>query len=180
MNNLVLPETFKRSRRSPLISELNWIYSWIVSKNFEKCNILEFGGGITTWTISEALNKKWELYCCVETYLPQVEQIKSHIHGIECVDSWDKIPPINYNIIFVDSSSGWPKGLKSIRTGQKIFRDDAVNYSLKFANNDTYYILHDWSYKGQWLFAPKFLLNNGFKLVDSHRNRFGVGIFQKA
>lgn len=178
MSDFKLPDTFQRSKRSPLVEELEFIHNFISKYNFENPSVLEFGGGITTWTISNAL-ESWSSYCCVETYMPQVEQIEKHLTEIKCVQNWNDIPQIPYNLVFVDSSSGSPKDLKSVREGGIVFRDDAVNYVLPFVSEEAVFIFHDWCYKKEWQYAWRFLESKGYKLIDSYKSKFGVGVFRK-
>lgn len=171
---------FAPSRRAPPLQDLQFMHNWLQNKSFTK--ILEFGGGITTYVIADAL-KKFEKYVCVENYQPCIENISTHIENIEIVqDSWNSIPKEEYDFIFVDSSSCAPKGLKSINKNQSaIFRDDALHYIMDFVHPNCYFMVHDWSYHGGWLRVKKYFedRNKNFTLIDSFKSKHGVGIYQK-
>lgn len=177
---LEIPETFKASSRSPQPNELRWLYDWLL-ENKDKYNdgkkILEFGCGITSWVLNEAI--KPERHVAVELYAPCIKMTKKHLPSIEMIKTtWDDIPKIEYDVVFVDSSTAPPKGLKPM-AARIVYRDDAIKYAEAFQSKKALVIMHDWNYKGPWRLHRKYVEANGYNLLGSLATRYGLGIYQK-
>ena len=174
------PLTFEPSRRAPSKKEMDWLHNWIKSKSFpQNSKILEFGCGITTWVISDAIGE-YEKYLCVENFEPCINKVKQHVKKVDFIStSWADIPKEPYNLVFVDASSCPPKNLKSIIPGATLFRDDAINYVINFTSDDCVFIIHDWCYKLSWLRPQKYFTELNYKLIDCLKTRHGIGIYQK-
>ena len=179
------PSTFKTSTRSPNQQEMDWLYDWIVKQlNEDKlpsnAKILEFGSGITSYVISNAI-PNFQKYVCVEYFPLCVDQVKLHTNNIEFVsDSWHNIPKEKYDLVFVDSSSCAPSDLKPHNPKHdRIFRDDAIHYVIPFVSQKCFFAIHDWCYKTAWLRPKEYFEAINHKLIDCIRTKHGLGIYQK-
>jgi len=171
-----LPKTFPPSRRAPPLEELDWLHHWLSKNNKGLDTVLEFGCGITSWVISDALKPK--LYVAMEGFQPCINMTEKHVPKIQIVKTnWDDIPRIGYNVLFVDASTNPPKHLKPM--GKRIFRDDAIKYSENFIAKDAIVILHDWNYKEGWRLPRKYVEDKGYVLIDSLSSRYGMGIYKR-
>jgi len=168
---LDLPKTMKRTRVSPTIDELNFIYDWCINNLKDGCKVLEFGAGPSTFAINKACNPS--IYITVEDWIPTLKDVINHVSNIKIINStWFDIPEDKYDFVFVDSSAGYPP-----KDGG-LHRDEAVKYSEKLLADDGYIMLHDWH--GRSGKAPRrYLENSGYKLIDSFTNKTGVGVYKK-
>lgn len=167
-----LPKDFKMTRVSPTMGELNFIHDWLKSNVNYSVNVLEFGAGPTTWAIATALN--FNRYVLIEHWLPAISDISNHLKNIEIKrTTWYDIPEdIQYDVIFVDSSAGYPPGSKGLH------RDEAVKYSERLLAKNGIIILHDWR-KRSGAAPKKYMENSGnYNLVASFPGRTGVGIYK--
>ena len=175
------PSGFGVSSRAPSKPEMIWLDEWLKQRSWKpETKILEFGCGITTWVISNAIPERTDYYC-VEGFEPCVNQVKEHVDNVEFISTtWDDIPQKKYDLAFVDASSCPPKGLVSILgKGERVFRDDAIHYVMDFVSDDCFFIIHDWCYKGGWLRPQQYFTNRNYRLIASLKARHGLGIYQK-
>jgi len=171
-----LPKTFPPSKRAPMLNELDWLHNWL-SKNKQLDTVLEFGCGITSWIISDALKPK--LHIAMEGFQPCIDMTLKHVPNIQMVKTtWDDIPKIPYRMMFVDASTNAPASLKPMN-GSYPFRDDAIKYSEPFIAKDCVVIIHDWNYKPGWRVPRKYLEDHGYKLIDSLATKFGMGVYRR-
>ena len=111
--SLNIPKTFSVTRVSPTIKELEFIYDWCKKSKPKK--ILEFGCGPTTWAIHQgATNDGLEplsLYVAMEHWVPSIKDVVNHIPTVKIIKSiWYDIPNEKYDLVFIDSSAGYPPG----------------------------------------------------------------------
>ena len=174
---MTIPDTFQLSKRCPPIQELEWLAKWCIKNKKPNLKVLEFGCGITSWILCETLSPKIQV--AVEQYPECIMQVKKHCPDIEIVSTWDLIPKNNYDWLLIDSSTGWPEGIKPM-TAKRPFRDDAVKYALPLCKKNVTVILHDYDHrKAGWRVARVWLENNGFECIDKYRYRFGFGIMRR-
>lgn len=169
---LELPKTFTITKVSPTIGELNFIYDWLKNNINQKVNVLEFGAGPSTWAITSALEV--DQYVLIEHWAPSINDVLNHLNNIKIIKGlWYDIPEnIKYDVVFVDSSAGYPPSNKGLH------RDEAVKYSERLLSDNGYIILHDW-HKRSGSAPKKYIENtNNYKLVASFRGRTGVGIYK--
>lgn len=167
---MIIPKGLEITRVSPTIDELSFINKWCNLNLKEGCKILEFGSGPSTWAIHTAC--KPSLYVAVEDWVPTLRNISKFVDVTFIRSLWYDIPEENYDLIFVDSSAGYPPGTPGLH------RDEAIKYSERFLNNNGYIMIHDWRKRSGK--APRlYLENSGYKLVDSFNGRTGVGVYQK-
>jgi len=161
-----------RTRHSPSVKELEFLYNWLSSNVKKGCNVLEFGAGPTTWVIYKAVNSS--KYVAVENYGPSVQVISSHMGKMINIVTrlWYDIPEdVKYDVIFVDSSAGYPPG------DPNLHRKEAVIYSERLLADDGVFIIHDWHHRSGK--APRrYLESKNYKLVDSIVDYRGVGIYK--
>ena len=191
-NSFQKPENFKVSSRAPTKKEIRWLYKILSSEKYSSYRgkkVLEFGCGITSYAISQALDPK--LYIAVENFQPCMDMCKIHIPGIQFVSTdWSDIPKNKYNVVMVDASSCPPKGLKLVnavsRQGVPVekhapFRDDAINYILPYTKNTTIFICHDAFHNNPvWHMPCIFLENHGYECIDSFAFKKGIAVFRKS
>lgn len=167
------PKTFPFSQLAPTEKELDWMNTWLKANVKQNCKVLEFGCGITSWIINEAL--KPEIYVAMEHYPQCIKDTLKHVPNIKMVQTtWHQIPQDVYDFIFIDSSAGYPPG------GDGLYRDKAIEFveSQQMIHNKTFIMVHDWharSGKG----SRKYLEKNGYKLAGSFSDRTGVGVYSK-
>ena len=163
-----LPKTFKTNRLSPRVGELQWMYAQL--ENLEIKTVLEFGCGITTWTINEAT--KPERYIAIEEYQPCIDQVNQHLPQIEIIDRWTKIPDIKYDLVFVDSSAG-----HGGRAG--LYRGQATKASEDYISKGSLIMIHD-SKKRSGLGPRRYLSSNeNYELVANCNSKNGVQIYRR-
>lgn len=167
-----LPKSFSMTRVSPTMNELDFLHDWLKSNIDEEANVLEFGAGPTTWAIATAL--KVNRYVLIEHWVPAIKDVLNHLNDIEIIRSlWYNIPEdIQYNVVFVDSSAGYPPG------GGGLHRDEAVKYAERLLSEDAHIILHDWR-KRSGSAPRRYIEKSGnYKLVASFSGRTGLGIYK--
>lgn len=169
--SFVLPKNILRTRCSPYLHELEFIYTWCKDNITQGTSVLEFGAGSTTFAIYTAINPS--IYIAVEDWAPAIENITKYINDIHIIQtSWNDIPEIEYGFIFVDSSSGFP-GRKGLH------RHDAIKYSERYLQKNGFVMIHDWC-KPSGKYARKYLDDSSdYKLVASFLCRSGVGVYKK-
>lgn len=168
-----IPNTFKISKRAPHIREMEELWKWLYinyNKKIEK--VLEFGCGVTSIVINEAVEPKE--YVSVEKFEPCIKTVGEHVKNIKFITTdWSDIPKQMYDLVFVDSCTAPPEGLKAlIRTVPMAkgtpFRNDAIHYVKDYIGEKTIVIIHDWNhYKKEWRAHREYLENNNFKLIWS-------------
>ena len=175
---LSIPSTFKRTKRCPNKEELRFLHNIVKKLIPEDSNILEFGCGITTLAITQALKGEYR-YIAVEQFKVCIKPVKQHIETVEFITTdWNDIPEIEYDLIFVDSSTGAPPKLAPV--DKKIFRKDSIKFSEPMLKENGYMITHDWNYhRPQWKNAARYPEKLGMTLVDSLESYFGLGVYQK-
>lgn len=166
-----LPKTMSRTRVSPSMQELEFMYNWCKNNLKSGCNILEFGAGPSTYVIKKACDPK--IYIAVEDWIPTIKDVTIHVENIMIINStWFDIPEYTYDFIFVDSSAGYPP-----KDGG-LHRDEATKYGERMLSNNGHIMLHDWH--GRSGKAPRrYLENSGYQLVGSLNDKTGVGIYKK-
>ena len=174
--NFEIPSDFSVSRRSLKRDELEWLYETLSSNNYNKGeNVLEFGGGVSTWAVFSALNPK--IYVVVENFKPAINSIKINIPDVKIVDTtWDDIPKLTYDVVFVDGSSGCPVSIvdEAKRRGVKgdVFRKEAVIYAERLQSPDAIVILHDCMHHCEnWRWPKDYLEEKGYVLLAKHRTK---------
>lgn len=182
MSKLEIPSSFVRSKRSPTLPELEALYDFLEPYNekIDAPNILEFGCGITSYVISEALYKFYA-YVAVETFQPCIDMVKQHCIGIEVVNNWNAIPEEQYDIMFVDGSAGYPENLKPIAPipACKIpFRNDAIDYTKHMMKPNGIIILHDHNHTYNYQMPRRYLENFQWKLIWEYKGKYGLGAYQ--
>lgn len=173
----VFPSGFS-SKRAPRRDELEALWNWLYTNYHSRDKkVLEFGSGITSWVLNDALNPK--LHVCVEQFPISVENVIKQVPSVQIITrDWSNIPKYDYDILFVDSSTGAPKDLKSLDIGG-IFRHDAIHYVRDMITKDAIVIIHDWNHKPRWMQARKYLESNGYGLLWSYASKYGFGAYQK-
>lgn len=167
-----LPKSFTVTRVSPTAGELDFIHDWLKENVTKEVNVLEFGAGPTTWAIATALQVN--RYVLVEHWIPSIKDVLDHLEDIEIIKGlWYSIPEdIKYDIIFVDSSAGYPPGDGGLH------RDEAVKYAERLLSNNGYILLHDWR-KRSGVAPRRYIEGTGaYKQVASFKGKTGVGIYQ--
>lgn len=173
-----LPKTFTPSKRAPSLQELDWLHNWLNNnkKNYDLDKILEYGCGITSWILSDAIMPS--IHVAMEAFQPCIDITIKHVPKLQVIKTtWDDIPKIQYGVLFVDASTNPPKDLKPI--GKFPFRDDAIKYSEAFVAKNAIVILHDWNYKIGWRKPREYVEAHGYSLIDSISTRYGMGIYQR-
>lgn len=168
--SLDLPKSFTLTRVSPSMAELEFMYEWCINNLPKGGKVLEFGAGPTTWAINKAMEPS--KYVAVEDWIPTIKDVTLHLDNIEIIKTtWFDIPDDEYDLVFVDSSAGYPPGATGLH------RDEAAKYGERLLAEGGYIMLHDWhSRSGR---APrKYLEGAGYKLVASFENKVGVGIYK--
>jgi hypothetical protein len=114
-----------------------------------------------------------DLYVAVEHWVPSIKDVVNHIPSVKIIKSiWYDIPNDKYDLVFVDSSAGYPPG------GSGLYRDKATEYASRLLNTNAHIMIHDWHGKSGKT-TKAYLENSGFKLVDFLNDRTGVGIYSK-
>jgi hypothetical protein len=176
MTDVAIPETFTFSKRAPSKKEILQLHKWL-SENCKgkRKSILEFGCGITSWALSDSVEP--EMHVCFEQFKPCINTVKQHLPKIQIIESdWSGIPKHPYDLILVDSSTGAPKGIKTIDGNP--FRDDAIKYVEEFCAKDRIIIVHDWNHRqASWRRPRRYLEKNGYTLlhkIDQYGHGFGI------
>ena len=180
----IIPNDYFVSKRSPPLKELEGLYQILKQEEFKNVNsVLEFGCGITSYLLNITLKPK--NFIAFEQFKPCIDSTKKYVKNINVLETdWNDIPKQVYDVIFVDSTTGFPKGRKRLEAKDKHqpFRDDSIDYSLEqgFANDKTLFILHDWSHRSEpFRLHRKYLEDRNYKLVFSIPGRFGFGGYTK-
>ena len=177
MAELKIPKDFKISARAPKRGELQWLYQWLKENGYDKKvkNVLEFGCGVTTWTIDSAVNP--ERYVAVEQFRPCIEMVQGFVPKVEVVETdWYDIPDVSYDLVFVDGSCGCPEDLKEGRA--KIRRYEATRYAERFTHGESIIILHDWHHHKPYRRARKYLEESEYELLGHKRGKYGIGVYR--
>jgi len=169
--NPALPKTFTVTRVSPTIPELEFMHDWCKNNVAEGANILEFGAGPTTWAIATAISPS--KYVCMEHWVPSIKDVIDHLEDITIVKTdWYGIPDnIKYDLVFVDSSAGYPPG------GDGLHRHDACEFSERLLKDGGHIMIHDWR-KRSGHKSRLYLESKGYELVASFNGRTGVGVYK--
>jgi hypothetical protein len=171
-----LPPTIPRSRRSPLRLELSWLHNRL--KEYDIKKVLEFSGGITTWTAYDAT--KPERFVTVED--KRFERIFNPVLDIypdvEVVNFWKDIPQDTYDLVFVDGSSGKPSGFPDVA------RKEALEYSEQYHTEGTIVVFHDWGHpnrNGGWRAIKRYLNSSPkYEFIEAFKmGRKGFGMFRR-
>lgn len=172
MNEFSIPETFKFSDLAPTRDELKFIYDWLIANKIDG-DVLEFGCGITTWAVYNAVKPK--NYFALETHPGCLVSMHEHLPQVKIIaTTWNDIPKIPYGVVFVDSSVGRPAG------GDGIYRDEAAKYGINLAARDAVVILHDVNMNRRgYQNTIKAVLAEEFKEVARFKGRTGVGIYRR-
>lgn len=167
-----LPKTFRLTRVSPTMEELDFIHDWCRNNIEEGGNVLEFGAGPTTWALATAINAN--VYVSMEHWAPAITDVLDHLEDIQFVKTnWYAIPDdIKYDLVFVDSSAGYPPG------GDGLHRDKACEFSERLLSDNGHIMIHDWR-KRSGRKSRIWLENNGFECVASCDGRTGVGVYKR-
>jgi len=167
-----LPKTFSVTRVSPTIPELDFMHDWCKENMQDNANILEFGAGPTTWAIATAITPN--RYICMEHWVPSITDVIDHLEDIEIIKTnWYAIPDdIKYDLVFVDSSAGYPPG------DDGLHRHEACEFSSRLLADGGHIMIHDWR-KRSGARSRVWLEANGFECVASFNGRTGVGVFKR-
>jgi hypothetical protein len=190
---LDLPESIPRTQRSPLTLELSWLHNKLSELNAERkiSNVLEFSGGISTWTTYDAV--KPSRYVCVEEkeYEDIFDPVLKIYGKINVVHSWFDIPSeFKYDLVFIDGSSCMPDSLKkSYGVKDGVCRKEALMYSERFMEVGSLLVFHDWgnvnnrggNWSNGWGRLKEYALSSDeYEFVEAFRMRKkGFGIFRK-
>lgn len=168
--SLNLPKSFKLTRVSPTIPELEFMYEWCTKNIPKNSKVLEFGAGPSTWAIYSAVSPS--VYVSVEDWVPSIKDVTEHIDGVKFIRStWFDIPEDEYDFIFVDSSAGFPPKTPGLH------RDEAVKYGERLLKKGGYIMIHDWRKRSGK--APRqYLESSGYVLIDKCDGRTGVGVYR--
>jgi len=183
--NFVIPNTFSISNRAPPLTELEGLYNVLQDKNITKNikSILEFGCGITSYLLYSCI--KPETYVSFEMFKPCIETVKKNVPNIKFTETdWNDLPKQKFDLIMVDSSTGFPSNKKYLIAKEKTnpYRDDAINFVLEnnMSTDNSLFILHDWCHPREpWRLHRKFLEDKNYKLIFSVPGKFGFGGYRK-
>lgn len=170
---MILPKTFPFSKLAPTEKELVFMNNWLATSTLRGCKVLEFGCGITSWAINDAL--KPSVYVAIEHWPQCIKDTIKHIPNINMITTtWHQIPQDVYGFVFIDSSAGYPPG------GNGLYRDKAIEFieSQKMIDKKSVIMIHDWhanSGKG----SRRLLERTGYRLIASFNDRTGVGVYSK-
>jgi hypothetical protein len=170
---LQLPKTYPKSRYAPTIAELEFMYNWIKNNINTRINVLEFGSGISTWTILTALESNLNEYIAVED-IQFIKEPSKHCSKVKFITtSWYQIPEDKkYDLVFVDSSAGYPPGTPGLH------RVDALQYSEKLMSDKAVVIIHDWHGRsGKEI--RRHLENNNYVVQAVIEDKTGLGIYRR-
>lgn len=171
----IFPSGFS-SKRAPRKDELEALWNFLQGYNEKPNCVLEFGSGITSWVLNETLHPN--KHVSVESFPISVENVKKHVPTVEIVSTWDQIPDYKYDLLFMDSSTGAPRGLLCLYPKVGLFRHDAIHYARKFLKDDAIVIMHDWNHKPKWQMSKTYLEENGYVLIWSYKSKYGFGAYQ--
>jgi hypothetical protein len=184
---LDLPPTIPRSRRSPVPIELSWLFNELseLSELSGIENVLEFSGGITTWTAYGALRPK--NYVCVEEkrFSGIFDPVLEFYPDVNVVHNWFDIPKLSYDLVFIDGSSCMPKKLiKEYKVREKVRRREALMYSEQYMRKGSYVVFHDWGHQEKnrgWKKLKRYCIDCGkYEMVKVFKcNKKGFGIYRK-
>lgn len=181
--NISYPNNFVKSKRSVPENDLEFLYNFINNNKWNNTvNILEFGCGPSSIVIYSAFKNSncYPKYYSMEKVPFCIENLKlaKDININFITTDWNDIPKTGYDFIFVDSSTGAPKGLTPLKS--KLFRADACKYAINLLNDNGFIALHDWNYKGLWREARNYMdSRTDFSLVANINSHHGVGIYRK-
>ena len=175
-NKFVFPSGFS-SKRAPRRDELEALWNWLYTNhNGKEWRVLEFGSGITSWVLNDAIHP--ELHVCVEQFPISIENVIKHVPSVQIVSTdWSDIPKHDYNMLFMDSSTGAPKDLSPLIATAGVFRHDAIHYVRDMIAKDAIVIMHDWNHKAKWRLSRTYLEENGYDLIWSYTSKYGFGAY---
>jgi hypothetical protein len=170
---LQLPKTYPKSKYAPTIGELEFMHDWIKNNIKNKINVLEFGSGITTWVMSDALGNNLNEYIAMED-IQFIKEPARHCPKVKFITtSWYQIPEDKkYDLIFVDSSAGYPPGTPGLH------RVDALQYSEKLMSDKAIIIMHDWHGRSGKE-VRRHLEANNYIIQAKIEDKTGLGIYRR-
>ena len=166
-----IPATFKKSDLAPSDEEIEWLWCWLQRNEVQNNakNVLEFGCGITTLILQDALHPQFLI--SIEDYQPCIDMVRKHLHRLNFAifKNWTPVDKYEWNVVLVDSSScgKWEEGYH---------RDMVVKAILPHMAPDGIIILHDWK-KVASKRAKRVLDKEGWELLDACYTRNGWGIY---
>jgi hypothetical protein len=186
---LDFPSTIPRSRRSPVRLELSWLHNELRQINAQTRikRILEFSGGITTWTAYDAI--KPDKYVCVEAkkFSRIFDPVREIYPKVRLVHNWFDIPKFKYpyDLVFIDGSSCMPKKLKNkYKVRDLVRRREALMYSEQYMGKGSIVVFHDWGHPQRnrgWRFLRDYVMESDkYEMMKVFKcNEKGFGIFRK-
>jgi predicted O-methyltransferase YrrM len=160
---------FEPSELAPSQKEMAWLYEFLGGLNDQINSVLEFGCGVTTYVINEAVEP--EYYMAVEEFEKCINDVNTHVPNVKTTQSWKDFEGRKFDLVFVDSSAGCGKK-------KGLFRDKAVMAAEPCMTDETIVILHDWKRRSGK--APRaYLESNGWELVASFDGRTGLGAYRR-
>jgi hypothetical protein len=163
-----LPDGLKRAKLSPFDKELAWLHDYLKNLDIPRpIKVLEFGCGITSWVIEDAL--KPDKHVAVEEYQEAMDTVNKYCSNVEIIENWD-FPDEDYGLVFVDSSAG--SGMAGLN------RDKAMIAAESFMREGAIVIMHDWHH-GSGSGPRKYAESAGYELITSFSNRRGFGVYRK-
>lgn len=139
-----LPKSIPISKRSPHPLELTWLHNKLKQMKGIK-NILEFSGGITTWTVYDALKPLNYVSVEAEAFSSIFNPVKEIYPNIKIVHNWLDIPRMKYDMIIIDGSSCAPLSIsKNFSKNNNVYRKEALIYSEDLHQKEAMIIFHDW------------------------------------
>ena len=176
MTRVSFPETFNWSCMAPTKKELKWFHKYLSKmhmRNGKAWKVLEFGCGISTWTINNALQP--DTYLAIETYKPSIQEVSRYCPNVIISKKWDPIRKGGWNFIFVDSSAGY----RNLIPVPGLYRRECIRFAEKFMAPDCLISIHDWHHRLYSKRARRYLERSGYKLVNSFISTTGIGIYKR-
>ena len=168
------PKTFSWSRMAPTRRELRWFHDYLSEmRNGKAWKVLEFGCGISTWAINDALQP--DIYLAIEAYEPSMQEVSKHCPNVILKKKWGPIKQRRWNFIFVDSSAGY----RNLHPVPGLFRRECIRFAEKSMTPDCLVSIHDWRHRLYSKRARRYLERSGYELVNSFTGRTGIGVYRR-
>ena len=158
---------FEFSKLAPSVAELEWLHNYLSEMNDSINSVLEFGCGITTWVINDALEAS--KYMAIEEFEQCIKDVNTHVPSVKISNNWDSFKGETFDLVFVDSSAGC--GMKGLN------RDKALIASLPCLSEESIVIIHDWR-KRSGKAPRKYLEDAGWDLIAKCEIKSGLGVYR--
>jgi predicted O-methyltransferase YrrM len=163
--SLQLPDDVKYYKKAPRKEELEWLYYNI--QELEPKRILEYGTGLTTMAINQALRPERYVVICDEE--DKVKKVREYVPNAEFREDWNFDEDTDeFDLVFVDSSSG--SGIKGLH------RDLAIKAVEPFMAPNCVVVIHDWTHK-MGSAAKNYLEQNNWVLEKFTAQHRGFGFY---